>query len=833
MTGSDNVGSINDIPMPAAIPSSGSEDQEGLSSWTPADYMRLLNVTTAKFLAIILVIAFAIYHSLLHATYGVTPCKGLLKDGMYKGSQWQPWGCMMHKYTRTDSERCFRYNRFWGRRNHLVYIGDSRVRQLYTASRHWIEAGMDQGDIHGGIEYNNHADLSWENSAQNLKLDFIWAPMVNETMHKSLQRWKTGAGPTVIVIGAGAHSINISNGSDTALDEHRRNLTRLKPDLENIVEFGGSKVLWALQAPVNWDRLNGSSKVITNDAIWQYNSQSSKVLTKSNVIVWSSLYRLGEGTLDEMPDGFHMSPIALSKATQMILNLVCNDNMNFNDGSCCKSSDKPTSLQIISFIILGCGLGLTLVVVVYETVCKRHPSHHYQQYHYQALPSPGILNICNLPLNNVTIFLFSLAKLAIIVTYFYICDRTNFFMKENKYFTPINFWLPVLYMTVLGIFFNEESSYTSILHRDQTDEWKGWMQLVILVYHMTGASSSVPIYMHVRVLISAYLFLTGYTHATYFWQKGKTGITRMIQVLFKMNFLTIVLCMCMNRPYQFYFFVPLVSFWYLVLYSTLVCPPIVTAQAVEESPSPVTQYVYLILKYAAVVALVSMMYLSEVFFEKVFVTRPWKALFVTTDDDIHEWWFRWKLDRYSIIYGGVFALIIIVGGKLKMYDDSNHGSLWPKSISIPISLAAIVGLGSYTIFSFICKNKLDCNEVHPYISFVPIVSFTILRNLAGFVRSRYSSFFAWFGKLHVELFIAQYHIWLGADTHGVLVLIPNYPVINVLLTSFIFVCACHEIHSITVQLMPYFVPTDPLLVIRNVIVFILILVPIGIHDGMF
>ena len=86
MTGSDNVGSINDIPMPAAIPSSGSEDQEGLSSWTPADYMRLLNITTAKFLAIILVIAFAIYHSLLHATYGVTPCKGLLKDGMYKVS---------------------------------------------------------------------------------------------------------------------------------------------------------------------------------------------------------------------------------------------------------------------------------------------------------------------------------------------------------------------------------------------------------------------------------------------------------------------------------------------------------------------------------------------------------------------------------------------------------------------------------------------------------------------------------------------------------------------------------------------------------------------------
>jgi hypothetical protein len=41
------------------------------------------------------------------------------------------------------------------------------------------------------------------------------------------------------------------------------------------------------------------------------------------------------------------------------------------------------------------------------------------------------------------------------------------------------------------------------------------------------------------------------------------GITRLLQVLYRINFLTIVLCLCMNRPYQFYYFPPLVSFWYL------------------------------------------------------------------------------------------------------------------------------------------------------------------------------------------------------------------------------------------------------------------------------
>ena len=37
-----------------------------------------------KVVAVLLVAGFAVYHSILHATYGVTPCKGLLKDGMYK-----------------------------------------------------------------------------------------------------------------------------------------------------------------------------------------------------------------------------------------------------------------------------------------------------------------------------------------------------------------------------------------------------------------------------------------------------------------------------------------------------------------------------------------------------------------------------------------------------------------------------------------------------------------------------------------------------------------------------------------------------------------------------
>merc|ERR1719284_662557 len=101
--------------------------------------------------------------------------------------------------------------------------------------------------------------------------------------------------------------------------------------------------------------------------------------------------------------------------------------------------------------------------------------------------------------------------------------------------------------------------------------------------------------------------------------------------------------------------------------------------------------------------------------------------------------------------------------------------------------------------------------------------------MTGWVRSHYSSFFAWIGRLYIEMLISQYHIFLSADTHGVLVLIPNYPVVNVLLTSFIFVCACHEIHAITCTLLPYFVPSEPLLVVRNVTSFIFVCACHEIH----
>lgn len=55
------------------------------------------------------------------------------------------------------------------------------------------------------------------------------------------------------------------------------------------------------------------------------------------------------------------------------------------------------------------------------------------------------------------------------------------------------------------------------------------------------------------------------------------------------------------------------------------------------------------------------------------------------------------------------------------------------------------------MFAFTCRNKTECTELHPYLFFIPIVSFIILRNVSGLLRMRYSIFFAWFGKISLEV----------------------------------------------------------------------------------
>lgn len=191
--------------------------------------------------------------------------------------------------------------------------------------------------------------------------------------------------------------------------------------------------------------------------------------------------------------------------------------MNYNDGTCCSDPEKSTIIQLVVLFTFSFFIGISISIYIYNKVFKKTRS-SYKRYKWTKLHSKveDDLELMELSDANANLIaengeanddeivqfeslstskerltdleqglskndlLILLSRLGVVMFYFYLCDRTNYFMKENKYFTRPNFFLPIAYVFALGLFFTDESATNTVLHRDQTNEMKGWMQLVIL-----------------------------------------------------------------------------------------------------------------------------------------------------------------------------------------------------------------------------------------------------------------------------------------------------------------------------------------------------------------
>ncbi|XP_030056494.1 N-acetylneuraminate (7)9-O-acetyltransferase [Microcaecilia unicolor] len=751
------------------------------------------NVRNAKALALGVVLLLAACHAASRPYRGNDTCEYLLSRGRFLGKNvWQPHSCMMHIYKNGEAKKCLADK-------HIVFVGDSRIRQLFYSFVKVINPYVKE-------EGNKHENIPFEDKTASVRVDFLWYPEVNNSMKQYFRSWieSSASKPNIIMVGAATWSMKIHNGSNEALSQYKNNVTTIAPVLEMLAD--SSEVYWVLQDPVYEPLLSESRKMITNEKIDAYNEVAVGILnsstrnSKSKIKMFGVSKLIAEETMKESVDGLHLPDASRDISAMVLMNAYCNKILKPVDGSCCQPLPPLTIIQKITACFFAASIiGYIILNIVHRSnhrknkLCmdlecgeEKKPS--------TASPTASVLEI----------LLFSFCKLGLIMAYFYLCDRADIFMKENKFYTHSSFFIPLIYILVLGIFYTENTKETKVLNREQTDEWKGWMQLVILIYHISGASTFLPVYMHVRVLVAAYLFQTGYGHFSFFWSKGDFGIYRLCQVLFRLNFLVVILCIVMDRPYQFYYFVPLVTFWFFVIYTTMAVWP----QILQKQANGNCLWLFgLLLKLVFLLMCICFLTYSQGSFEKIFSLWPLSKLF-ELNGNVYEWWFRWKLDRYAVFHGMLFAFIYLALQKRHVLSEGKGEPLFSNRVSNILLFISVVSFLTYSIWASSCKNKTECNELHPSVSVVQILAFVLIRNIPGYARSVYSSFFAWFGKISLELFICQYHIWLAADTKGILVLIPGNPMLNIIVSTFIFVCVAHEISQITNDLAQIMVPKD-------------------------
>jgi hypothetical protein len=261
----------------------------------------------------------------------------------------------------------------------------------------------------------------------------------------------------------------------------------------------------------------------------------------------------------------------------------------------------------------------------------------------------------------------------------------------------------------------------------------------------------------------------------------------------------------MNTGYLSYYFAPLVSWWYLIIYGTMI-----TASQYNDRPLFVLSKI--IVSAVLVTTFMHQPMLLDFLFGllKLLCNIQWSA---------QEWTFRVTLDLWIAYIGMIFALAYNRFNALRLSDDPR----WPLVAKITISLSS-VGFVWYFAFELIQTSKFTYNAWHPYISFIPVLAFIALRNATVVLRSAHSRAFAFIGKCSLETFIIQYHIWLAGDTKGILLVIPGtkWRPINFIVTTLIFIYLsdrlAHATTHITNQICggsPKTLPTSVTNVSRN------------------
>ncbi|KAL4217841.1 N-acetylneuraminate 9-O-acetyltransferase [Mactra antiquata] len=103
-------------------------------------------------------------------------------------------------------------------------------------------------------------------------------------------------------------------------------------------------------------------------------------------------------------------------------------------------------------------------------------------------------------LKNVSIF-------GLIMFYFYLCDYRKIFPKLERVYDRDEFLFLVFLLFLVACAFTISKTQDKILNRDQTEEWKGWMQVMFVWYHVFAAKEW---YNWIRVYIAAYVWMTGF-----------------------------------------------------------------------------------------------------------------------------------------------------------------------------------------------------------------------------------------------------------------------------------------------------------------------------------
>ena len=475
-------------------------------------------------------------------------------------------------------------------------------------------------------------------------------------------------------------------------------------------------------------------------------------------------------------------------SSKLIFNLF---SLILNMSSPYPQHDKLESTTLMLCLFFGCNAmlhGLFQIVKYASGGFQSQASDEKKIVKELSKPFTGTLDC----FTNLTSELF---RVGLIMALTYIAENHWIFEHSGKDYSRD------LFIFVLIIFFGY-AIYTikpihdlSLLGREQTEEWKGWMQFIFLLYHYFHAEE---VYNSVRVMITCYVWMTGFGNFSFFYMKRDYGWLRVVQMLWRLNFAVLLLMWTHGNTYILYYICPMHTFYFLMVYVAMFLFADINH----------TKWGIRVKLFLLGVLILIIWDINGGLFDFLFAFLGTDSVIGAKGGSVWEWYFRTSLDHWSTYLGMIFALNFPVA---EQYFNK------AKAPSLFIGAVIMGGLSVWWFYYYYMKDKMDYNLNHSYFAIIPLLAYIYFRNITPYVRSGVSMSLHELGKTTLETYLLQHHIWLSSNAKTLFTIVPGHPWINFALATILFFFVSKELYRLTMSLRGMILPDDKNLSWRNMI----------------